>query len=63
MTCTNSTCDAHATQILAWKMTGDAVYVAPYCDDHGAEVRSEQGAVFACGPALSDDARMIEGWR
>lgn len=61
--CTNSTCDADATGILACLMVGPAMYVAPYCDEHAAEIQAVQGGLFACGPALSDVARLIEGRR
>jgi hypothetical protein len=61
--CTNSVCDSAATKIIAWDMSGPAVFVAPYCDDHAEEVEVEQGGAPACGPALSDDAQQIEGRR
>lgn len=66
MRCTYSECETQATKIMAWSM-GDGhkpcVFVAPYCDDHADEVEAYQGAVFACGPALSGDASKIEGIR
>lgn len=63
MICTDSTCAEDATRILAWPMAGPAMFVAPYCDEHAAKVQAEQGAVFACGPALCEEAREIEGIR
>lgn len=62
--CTNSTCDDYATKVMAWMMgSGDCAFVAPYCDKHANEVAKEQGALSACGPALSEDAQMIDGIR
>jgi hypothetical protein len=65
MKCTNADCNSTATKIVAWEMTGRAraVFVAPYCDTHAEEVQRIQGGKFACGPALSDEAREIEGIR
>ena len=61
--CTNSTCEATATAVMAWGMPGRCVFVAPYCDDHAAEVIRHEGAVFAAGPALSDQVSAIAGIR
>jgi hypothetical protein len=61
--CTNSTCEAEARKVIAFQMTGPCMFVAAYCDSHAEEVRSEQGGTFACGPALSDEARKIDGVR
>lgn len=63
MICNNADCEDTATRIMALPLTfGRAVLVAPYCDTHTIEVE-EQGAVPACGPALSADAAEIEGIR
>jgi hypothetical protein len=59
--CTHGDCGDTATRIMALPMA-DAVFVAPYCDTHTAQVEQE-GAVPAAGPALSADASKIEGIR
>lgn len=62
--CTNFGCGQESTQVIAWPMTiGPVYHVAPYCDEHGAEIRKEMGGVFAGGPALDKELASIEGLR
>ncbi len=61
--CTYAGCDAEATQVLAYPTISDAMWVAPYRDEHGAGLRSEYRTLFACGPALSPEASKISGVR
>lgn len=62
--CTNSECPEKASRVMAWSMlSGRSMFIAPYCDNHAAEVETEQGGVPASGPALSDAAAKIEGIR
>lgn len=61
MECNYSGCEEEATQILAMDLLGGrSVLVAPYCDKHPDP---EMGARPAAGPALSEEARKIEGIR
>lgn len=60
--CTNSTCDATATRVMAMAAASRCLYAAPYCDEHAVEV-TEMGGLPVSGPALSDDVRGIEGIR
>lgn len=69
MICTHLMCGETATRIMAMplnaetrKIIGEAVYVSPYCDEHADEVKT-LGGFPASGPALSDQAREIEGVR
>ena len=62
--CTNSMCEETATKVMTWPMSGGTcAFVAPYCDTHAEEIRRGPGGAFACGPALSEDIRSIEGVR
>lgn len=64
MNCTTTKCEKTATRIMAWPMlAGKALFVAPYCDTHAEDVAKSQGAIPATGPALSKDAREIDGIR
>lgn len=63
MRCTHASCEGVATKIIARAMTGPVFYVAPYCDNHAAEVETEHRGRPACGPALSKAASKIEGRR
>lgn len=65
MECTNAVCSKTATRVMAVPHHGGSwscVYVSPYCDEHTSEVESF-GAVPAAGPALSEQARKIDGIR
>lgn len=68
MECTTATCSAEATRVLAWPLlysfsANHCIYVAPYCDEHAADVARGQGGVPAAGPTLSSEAEKIEGIR
>lgn len=58
----NDPCNKAATHIMGWPMlSGRAIFVAPYCNDHAADIEINQGGVPASGPALAEDAQSIEG--
>lgn len=60
----NDPCPHEAKHIIAWPMLlGRSMFVAPYCDDHAADIEFDHGGVPAAGPALCDEARKIEGIR
>jgi hypothetical protein len=60
--CTNADCGETATRVMAWPMlAGRAMFVAPYCDDHAAEIAKGSVGVPASGPALSAEAQKIGG--
>lgn len=60
----NDPCKRSAKHIIAWPMlSGRAMFVAPYCTDHAADIEVDYGGVPACGPALSEEAQSIEGIR
>lgn len=61
--CTNATCEAVATRVMAMPPTPrPAFYVAPYCDDHAEEI-VQMGGWAASGPARAEEMRGIEGVR
>jgi hypothetical protein len=58
----NESCPHEAKRIMAWPMlSGRAMFVAPYCDEHAADIKVDMGGVPAAGPALSEEAAPIEG--
>jgi hypothetical protein len=63
--CTTQGCRKKARKIVAWQGRGGsrAMFVAPYCANHGADVEVDLGGVPAAGPALSAEAKEIEGIR
>lgn len=65
MQCTTQGCREKARRIVAWKGRGGprAIFVAPYCENHAADIEVDMGGCPAAGPALSDSAREIEGIR
>lgn len=57
----NDPCPHQANHVIAVPMlSGRAVFVAPYCDEH-ADQQREYGGVAACGPALSEEVQPFEG--
>jgi hypothetical protein len=64
MKCNNSDCEKDATGIMAWPtFDGRCLFVAPFCSKHRMEVIAHMGGLPAAGPALSDEAKEIEGIR
>lgn len=65
MKCTTQACRRKARKIVAWEGRGGprAIFVAPYCAEHAADIEVDLGGRPAAGPALSDEAREIEGIR
>lgn len=62
--CTTNGCEERAARIIAWlALEGKATFVAPYCSEHAADIEVDMGGLPASGPALSDEARKIEGIR
>lgn len=44
-------------------LQGRCMFVAPYCAEHAADIEVDHGGVPAAGPALADEAQLIEGIR
>jgi hypothetical protein len=61
--CTTHGCDQDATRVFAWSMRIPAVFVAPYCDKHAADVETHHNGLPAAGPAISSDCESIAGIR
>ena len=58
----NDPCPNEATHVIAWpQLQGRAMFVAPYCADHAADIECDMGGVPAAGPALDEACVPIEG--